>query len=360
MKILHLSSEASWRGGEQQISYLMDELKNTHHIQTLAAARAGSEFAVRMKKKNHQVIELPFKSELDLYTAYKIKELIQREKVDIVHMHSGHSHTIGVLSKVLGHSAKLVLSKRTDYPVKSNFLSRWKFNHDSIKRILCVSGKIKEVLKPDITEFSKVQVVYSGIDLEKFKIEHPVDIRTLLQLPLDARIVVNTSAISEQKDIGTFIEVAKVLETKLQNTYSVLCGDGPLKGEMEQKVRDLKLKNFIFMGFRSDLPSFLATSDIFLITSQDEGLGTSILDAFANKLPVVATRAGGIPEIVRHLETGLTSEVRDVSGLASQVEQMLVGDKTEVEKYVARAYQLAEEFSYKRTALQTLEVYRSL
>jgi hypothetical protein len=69
VKVLHLSSEKSWRGGEQQISYLMDELKNTHKIETLAAARADSEFATRMKQKNHKVIELPFKSELDLYTA---------------------------------------------------------------------------------------------------------------------------------------------------------------------------------------------------------------------------------------------------------------------------------------------------
>lgn len=360
MKVLHLSSEKSWRGGEQQISYLMDELKNTHKIETLAAARADSEFATRMKQKNHKVIELPFKSELDLYTAYKVKELVKSEKVDIVHMHSGHSHTIGVLSKVLGHDAKLVLSKRTDYPVKDNMLSRWKFNHPSIKKILCVSGKIKEVLKPDIKEYSKVEVVYSGIDLEKFKIENPIDIRSILNLPADAKVVVNTSAISEQKDIGTFIDVAKLVTSKHKDAYFVLCGDGPLREEMEKKVQDLAVENFIFMGFRKDLPSFLSTCDIFLISSQDEGLGTSILDAFANRLPVVATRAGGIPEIVRHEDTGLTSEVKDAAGLAAQAVKMLYGDKNDVQKYVDNAYKLAEEFSYKRTASQTLQMYKSI
>ena len=360
MKVLHLSSEKSWRGGEQQISYLMDELKNTHHIDTLAAARTDSEFATRMKLKNHRVIELPFKSELDLYTAYKVCQLVKQEKIDIIHMHSGHSHSIGVLSKVLGHNAKLVLSKRTDYPVKDNMPSRWKFNHPGIKKILCVSGKIKEVLKPDIKEYDKVEVVYSGIDLEKFKIENPTDIRSILNLPDHAKIVVNTSAISEQKDIGTFIEVAKMVTAKHKDTYFVLCGDGPQREEMERKVQDLKVENLIFMGFRKDLPSFLSTCDIFLISSQDEGLGTSILDAFANRLPVVATRAGGIPEIVRHEDTGLTSEVKDVASLAAQAEKMLFGDQNDVKNYVDRAYQLAEEFSYKRTASQTLQMYKSI
>src|SRR5690606_25910071 len=148
----------------------------------------------------------------------------------------------------------------------------------------------------------------------------PVDIRSLLNLPSDAKVVVNTSAISEQKDIGTFIEVAHKITSQHDDTYFVLCGDGPLKDEMEKKVKDLGVKNIIFMGFRKDLPIFLASCAMFLITSQDEGRGTSILDACANKLPVVATRAGGIPEIVRHEETGLSSPVKDIEGLATPVE----------------------------------------
>lgn len=359
MKVLHLSSEKTWRGGEQQIAYLMDELRDTHQVETLAAARANSEFSKRMYQKKHRVVELPFKSELDLYTAYKVKELVNDEKIDIVHMHSGHSHTIGVLSKVLGHDAKLVLSKRTDYPVKDNFFSRWKFNHPAIKRILCVSGKIKEVLKPDIKDFEKVEVVYSGIDMKKFEIENPQNVRDILSLPKDAKIVVNTSAISEQKDIGTFIEVAEKVLPQHPNTYFVLCGDGPLREEMEKRVQDKKLDRFIFMGFRKDLPEFLASADIFLITSQDEGLGTAILDAFANKLPVIATRAGGIPEIVRHNETGLTAEVKDVETLSQEVSSLLSNPESAT-GLIENAYKLAEEFSYKRTASQTLQIYKSI
>lgn len=359
MKVLHLSSEATWRGGEQQIAYLMDELRDTHKVETIAAARSGSEFAKRMLKKHHRVVELPFKSELDLLTAWKIRNLVVDEHIDIVHMHSGHSHTLGVLSKVLGHKAKLVLSKRTDYPVKNNFLSRWKFNHDSIKKILCVSGKIKEVLKPDIKDFEKVQVVYSGIDMEKFKVENPTNIRDILGLAQDVKIVVNTSAISEQKDIGTFIDVAELVLPQHPDTYFVLCGDGPLKDEMQKRVLEKKLDRFIFMGFRKDLPEFLGSADIFLITSQDEGLGTAILDAFANRLPVVATRAGGIPEIVRHQETGLTAEVKDAKTLSEQVEGILTNPSS-VTHLVDNAYKLAQEFSYKRTAVQTLAIYKSI
>lgn len=359
MRVLHLSSERTWRGGEQQIAYLMEVL-TSQGVECLAAARSGSVFAERTRGR-YPLLELPFASELDLYTAWRIRNYVREQKIEVVHMHSGHGHTLGVLSHRLGHTAKLVLSKRTDYPIKDNALSRWKFDYPAIGRILCVSDKIRQIIAADLKEPSKAMTVYSGIDLRRFPATPTQDVRALAGLPKEARVVISTAAISPQKDYGTFVRVAAELKIHHADLHFVICGEGPSEQEIKAQVAGAGLNERVhFIGFRSDLASFLGSADLFLITSKEEGLGTSILDAFAVGIPVVATAAGGIPEIVRHSETGLLAPVGDVRMLATHVENLTYAHGTLRETLLKNARTLAEEFSYRRTGEKTLEVYRSL
>lgn len=360
MRILHLSSERTWRGGEQQIAYLMQELKEKN-IEVFAASRRGSEFSQRMISRGFNVIEFPFSSEIDFVTAIKIKNFVKKNNIDIVHMHTGHGHTLGVLSHFLGHEAKLVLSKRTDYPVKDNFFSKWKFNYKGINKILCVSGKIKEVISKDINDKEKLEVVYSGVDIEKFPKTLTREIKKEFNLPKDSKVVINTSALAEHKDFPTFIKTAKVLTQKHDDLYFVIYGDGPLKEEVKNLIEVEKLeKKVILAGFQKNLETVIGSADLFLITSKDEGLGTSILDAFSAKLPVVATRAGGIPEIVIHEKTGLTSNIGDFENLALQVEELLYLNQPKKEKLILGAQELVAKFSYKETANKTLSIYKKV
>lgn len=358
MKVLHLSSERTWRGGEQQIAYLMQELRKLG-VENFAAARTNSEFSLKMKAQNFPVFELPFSSELDLFTAWKIKKIIEREKIDLVHLHSGHSHTLGVLAHVLGGKARLVLSKRTNYPVKNNFLSKWKFNYDSISKILCVSDEITKTMEKSLKKTEKLVTVYSGIDLEKFSKVAQKNIRQLLKLDLNSKIVMNSSAIAEEKDYQTFINVAELLVKKYPNLHFVIFGEGSQKNEMIKLVEEKKITNSVhFVGFRDDLTTLMPSADLFLMTSKNEGLGTSLLDAFVAKVAVVSTDAGGIPEIVKHAKTGLVASVGDVKMLANHVEKLLFLDSSLRDKLVLGAHQLVQDFSYQKTAQKTLEIYR--
>lgn len=352
MRVLHLSSERTWRGGEQQIAYLMGVLKEKG-VDNILAARTGSEMAQR-----YPSVALPFRGELDLFTAWKIKQLVQEKKIDLIHAHSGHGHTLAVLARA---GVPVIVSKRTDYPVKDNAFSRWKFNHDSIARFLCVSDKIREILCRDLKDPQKAITVYSGIDMERFPAKPRFDIRTLANLPTDARVVVSTAAISPQKDYGTFVKVAMATRHHHPDLHYVICGEGPSETEIRALVQEHKLeKNVHFVGFRKDLPDFLGSADAFLITSKEEGLGTSILDAFAVGLPVVATAAGGIPEIVRHADTGLLAQVGDHAMLATHVENLVYVSGQLREELIQRARKLAQEFSYRRTAEKTLSIYQAV
>lgn len=359
MRVLHLSSERTWRGGEQQIAYLMGVLKS-HGVESIAAARKESAFVSKIQS-DYKLIELPFSSELDLYTAWKIRNIVLKEKIDIVHMHSGHGHTLGVLSHKLGHHAALVLSKRTDYPVKDNPLSRWKFNYPGIKRILCVSDKIRQIVSEDLIDPAKAVTVYSGIDLKRFPTTAAQDVREIAGLPIDSKVVISTAAISPQKDYATFMKVAAELKMNHPDLHFVICGEGPSENEIKKIATELGLTGRVhFLGFRKDVAKFLGSADLFLITSKEEGLGTSILDAFAVGLPVVATAAGGIPEIVRHGETGLLASVGDFKMLSTHVENLVYISGNIKEELKKNALQLAEEFSYSRTGEKTLAIYQDI
>ena len=170
MKVLHLSSERTWRGGEQQIAYLIAGLK-ARGVESIVALRKDSSFHEYCLKNDIKHVALGFKSEFDVATALKVKKFAELEKVDIVHLHTGKGHGIGVLASVLGMYVPLVLSKRTDFPIKNNWFSKYKFNYPGIKKILCVSGKIKEIIDRDLKDPSRSMTVYSGVDLNKFKFE---------------------------------------------------------------------------------------------------------------------------------------------------------------------------------------------
>ncbi len=356
MRILHLSSERSWRGGEQQISYLVEVLRS-RGVRCEIAARENS----AMAERHPESLPLPFRGEWDLYTAYRIRQIVREKNIDLVHAHTGHGHTLAVLAASLGMRAPVVVSKRTDYPVRDNAFSRWKFNHSAIKAFLCVSDKIRQILARDLARPELAQTVYSGINLQRFPEAPAQDIRSLLGLPAEARVVISTGALAEQKDIPTLLAVAAKLVPHHPDLHFALCGDGPLATEMKKLAATLGVSSRVhFLGFRSDLPSFLGSADCFLITSKDEGLGTSIIDAFAVGLPVVATAAGGIPELVRHAQTGLLAQVGDVDMLATHTENMVYiagGLKSEL---LHNAQKKAQEFSYIQTASKTLEVYQKI
>lgn len=140
-----------------------------------------------------------------------------------------------------------------------------------------------------------------------------------------------------------------------------IVGDGPLFSEVENYIKERKLEGKIIMtGFRDDVPKIIKELDVFLITSKTEGLGTTVLDAFANHIPMVATQAGGIPEAVRHNETGLTAPIKDAKQLANHVVHLLE-NKGLAESLTNNAYQLlVEKFTKDKMAQGNIEVYQAV
>src|SRR5688572_8403594 len=133
IKVLHLSSEKAWRGGEQQIAYLLEELEGTQ-VENYVAVRRNTEFEKYCKQKKIQFISLPFRNSFDITSALQIKRICEEKKIRLIHAHSSKSHGIAVISSLLGNGTRIVLSRRVDFIPKHNFLTRWKYNHASVVR----------------------------------------------------------------------------------------------------------------------------------------------------------------------------------------------------------------------------------
>lgn len=359
MKILHLSSERGWRGGEQQVAYLIDEL-NRLGVDNVVACRKNSSFASRCISNEWHHYSLPFTSSLDLSTAWSIKKICLKENVDLVHIHSGKSHGIAVLSATLRNPTPLVLSRRVDFPIRRNRLTQWKYNHPKIIKLISISRAIDQMVRAVIRHPEKCTVVHSGIDPNRFG-KATGYLRKTYQIPSDTVLIGNTSALADHKDYATFVKTAYLLkQTGFKGKFFII-GEGPLRETIHQDIVQHQLQDDVIMtGFLENLSEVLPELDLFLMTSKTEGLGTSVLDAFACRVPVVATRAGGIPEMVIHEKTGMLADVGDAATLAKHVETLAEQPNLRNQLINKAYHHLLSHFTREKMGKGIMNEYRSV
>lgn len=359
MKILHLSSEKSWRGGEQQMAYLIEEL-NLLGVDSHVAARKDSAFEKWCIDHKIPLLSIPFKNDFDISSALKVKKYCKKNRFDIIHMHSSRSHSIAVLANTLGNSTPMILARRVDFLLKKNFFSKKKYNHSAIKKIICVSNKIKDIVIESTGHAERCVTVYDGVDLHRFDgMGVKGKIRKELGISDEYKLIGNIAAIAPHKDYSTFLDTVKILSGKIKAKY-LIAGEGPLREQIEKRIEELNLQKDVFvLGFRNDIANVFADLDVLLYTSKEEGLGSTLLDAMAYELPIVATEGGGIPEIVINEFNGLTTNIQDSEKLSEQVLRILNNNALR-EKLIANAKEFVKNFSKQEMAKKTLEVYRSV
>jgi glycosyltransferase involved in cell wall biosynthesis len=291
--------------------------------------------------------------------------LAQQQRVlgaDLWHLHDPHGHTLAVLASSLGWlRVPLLLHRRVDYPVSDRWLSRYKYNHPAIGRILCVSQAVAEVLRPTLADPSRMRVIHSGIDPARFTPrQQPGRLRRELGLPADHGLVGNVAALTQQKDYFTFLRTVAALGEGFPAQF-VIMGEGQQAAELKAYMTTLGVAARVtFLGFRDDIEAVLPELDLLLFPSEKEGLGTTLLDAMAAGVPIVATEVGGIPEIVHHEQTGLLAPVRDAEGLATQVRRLMGAEPDLRLRLISQGQALAQQHAYPQVAAKTLSQYQEL
>lgn len=359
--ILHVSTALSWRGGEQQLAYLTGELRS-HHVKQWVLCSRDSTMEAYCINNGIPFFSTRKRSSFDVSFAAYLARVCRKNNIDIIHVHDSHAHTFAVLAAaVFRCRSRIIVSRRVDFEVSKSFFSKYKYNHPSVAKILCVSDKIREITGKAVQDKHKLVTVHSGIDVSRFrgKINSGILHRQYF-LPSHIRIVGNVSALAPHKDYGTFLRAAALIHEAVPDVAFFIIGEGDERTVIEKQIAALGLQQVVYMtGFRNDVADILPELDVMLVTSETEGLGTTILDAFACSVPVVATAAGGIPEIVIHGKTGLLAAVGDAPGLSEHVVRLLRDEPLRVQ-LSAGAQEHLKEFSRETTALKTMKEYAAV
>ena len=358
MRVLHLNSEKTWRGGEQQMAYLSEELYH-HGVKNFFAFPAENEKLISFCKENEFGYKFLSFGGLQLLASLQLFFYLRKNKIDLIHTHTAKAHTVAVWASIFGRKIKVIVSKRTDFPVKSPY----KFHHRSVKAIVCVSNKIEEITRDGMHPKKRdlVQTIHSGVNLKRFD-KPQVSLKEKHDIPEEKILIGNCSAIADHKDYATFVDTAQILnEAAPDKFHFIIIGNGPDEEKIKKYVELKMLKNkFTFTGFINDLETKLKSLDIFLMTSKEEGLGTSLLDAMLCEVPIVSTNAGGIPEIVIHEKTGLLAGIKQPKALANSVLRLLEDEELKNTLIQNALRQVQEEYSKVLTAKKTYDLYQKI
>jgi L-malate glycosyltransferase len=356
LTVLHIDTERGWRGGERQVFWLATAMRARGH-RPLVAARPGEPLAERLTSAGVEIVPVEPALEFDPRAVVRLRRAIRRESVSVVHAHTGHAVALAALATV-GGPARMVLTRRVDFPLRRNAGTRWKYARAD--GIIAISQAIADVMVRGGIERSRISIVPSGVDLTRRVVPASGEVVHSLGVPAGVPWAVQVGALVQHKDPLNFVRAIAAAREAAPALHGVMLGDGPLRGAVEGEVARLGLEGVVHLaGHRTDADAILAAATIAVLSSEEEGLGTALLDAMAFARPIAATRAGGIPEIVEHERSGLLAPVRDPEALGAAIAR-LVQDAALAARLVEGATRRVRDFSVERTADRTIDVYRQL
>jgi glycosyltransferase involved in cell wall biosynthesis len=301
-------------------------------------------------------VRIRFRGETDLSAMRRLCAVIGEFEPDLVHAHTGHAHTWASIALALKRSeTPLVVSRRVLFTPSRNPVSKWKMRHADV--YICVSGAVAGVLRDCGIPDDRLRVVHSGVPVPE-PAGDPLLTREELGIPRDAVVAVNLAAFTPNKNQATLVCALSLMPPE-KRPFCVLAGEGKTRVRTGRLVKDLELGQYvIFPGFLENPAPLLQASDIFVLPSVSEGLSTAAIEAMACALPVVATRCGGIEDVVADGETGIL--VSDSPEDLASALTVLVDDREKRRSMGEAGRDRSSRFSVDRMVEGTLSVYRSL
>jgi glycosyltransferase involved in cell wall biosynthesis len=334
--LFHIDAERGFRGGERQLLYLAAALR-ARGRRNVVYCRAGGELEAEARRQGFETRTLPFLNEWDPFSAWRLASDALREGA-VVHSHTGHAAGIAALAALRG--VPFVAHRRVDFPVGG--LAR-ALKYGRAGRTVAVSGAIAEILRSSGLPAGSISVVPDGLPVtaeesgwsqtpaSEFAPPSPAEKKELrralaAELGLDpaADWVGNLAALVPHKDHDTLLAAAVIVLLKRPCARFLIAGRGPEEARLAESVDRMGLSGkVLLLGHRSDPLRVMKALDVYVQSSWGEGMGSVLIEAAACGVPVAATRAGGIPEVVEHEATGLLVAPRSPEALADAILELL-------------------------------------
>lgn len=260
----------------------------------------------------------------DIALANRIAHVIQKEKLDLLHVHYAVPHAISAaLAKDMAKSDIGVITTLhgTDVTIlghDSALKNTVRYGIEKSDIATAVSESLRQETFSLIEPEKEILTIYNFIDEEKYKPVNPGSLKKDLGINEEDKVIIHVSNFRSVKRISDIIDSFKTLRKEV-NSKLLLVGTGPEKIEMMEKAKREGLeKDIIFTDKRDDLPELLAISDLMFLLSEKEAFGLVLLEGFACGVPAIATNIGGIPEVIEDGENGYLVELGDVESAAEK------------------------------------------
>jgi len=369
MRILHLISSSGYFGADNMlielargsrssaVSPMVGVFRNVHnpHLEIGEAARSH----------DIPVEVFPCSGKVDVGTIFRIRHFLSRQGIDIIHTH-GYKSNLYALGSTSGMRVGRIATCHNwlgnDVKMKS-YAKLDKFFLKRFDRAVAVSDTIREELVAAEIPSHKILTIYNGIDLNRFQCQ--VDTkgtRKALEIRDGFKVIGSVGRLSEEKGHTHLLRAARDPLLEGRNLVFLIVGDGPLRARLEQEAggKGKPPPHILFTGTRTDVARLYGMMDVFVLPSLTEGLPMALLEAIASKRPVVATRVGGIPQVLAEGSSGRLVNPGNAKALARAIQDIL-DDPEGGRRMAENAYAtLRERFSSDTMVQKYLDVYEEV
>lgn len=357
MKVAHTESSINLGGQELRIlDHIRWAQNHGHEFQLLA--REDSAIYREAAKQGLPRHPIPFRGSLNPKAVLALLHFVLRNKIDVIDCHSSRDASTAMPARLFG--VPVVRSQHIGNRLRDDLAHRLTWRCGAT-RVIAVSKSIADqIVSQGLKPREKISVVGEGIDFERFN--PGVDgraARSSFNVPLSARVASVIGMIRPDKGQRHLVRAVDAIVERVPDAYFFIVGS-PTRPEflidLKEEIKRVKHKDRIVLaGFRNDVERFIAASDAIVLTSEIEGMPQVIPQAFAMKRPVIASNVGGVPELVRHGETGFLYPFGDVGNLTENVVSVF---ENVPRAQVENAHELTvAELSFDRMMAGTLRVY---
>jgi len=314
LRVAHVSGERGFSGGETQVFLLMEGLRARGH-ESLLVCPPDSAAARAARERGFEVACVPMRNDLSLLAARRIAGVLRARTPDVVHCHTGRANWLGGLAaRRAGIPA--VTTRRMDRRVRRGCRTRWLYRR-LLRRAAAISPAVAKRLHEAGVPAGRVRVIWSAVDPAALAPSAPREAlrrRWARGADPDLPWVLVSANLVRRKGVDVLLRAFAELSPR---AHLWIAGDGPERPALKALAGSLGIaERTAFLGRRDDVPDLLEACDVFALPSRLEGLGVAALEAMARSRPVVASRVGGLAEVVVHEETGILVPPDDPTALA--------------------------------------------
>lgn len=353
-RVLHVDTERGWRGGERQVLWLARALA-ARGVASGVVARRAEPLASAASEAGLPVHAVAPLFAFDPLTVLAIRRAAREQHADIVHAHSSHAHSAAALATA-GQATRLVVTRHIDFAPAASAFTRWKYRQAGA--VIAISRRVRDVVTAFGVPAERISLIPNGVDLSRVMTPlTPAELEAL-GVAGGMPLVVMVAALVGHKAPLTFVRAVAAAAGAGAEFQAVLAGDGYLMADVRAEVRRLKLERTLHLaGWVKYADRLIAAADLFVLSSEEEGFGSVLLDAMQCGKPVAATRAGGIPDVVVDGRTGLLVPVNDPAALGGAIARLCADPALRARLGEAGRLR-AGEFAIEGIAEQTEAVYQ--